>query len=282
MKNKVSLVLEGGGMRGAYTAGCLTWLIDNNIEFDAHYGISTGALHLSSYLLKSKEMLHELSTKYIADKSFIGIRSILKTGRIVSYDTMFNEILDKKLHYDFDGLKKINKCAKIGLYDLEKGKTEYHNINEVTSNHLKAACSLPIIGKIVNINNHEYLDGGITEMIPISEAVYDGYEKHLIITTKPAGFTRKPAKGFVVWLMRVLYPECPEISSDYKVRHLNYNKQINQIKDLLNNNKAVYLYPSETVKVSRLSGDPEKLNHLFNLGYKDMEKHADEIKKLFI
>lgn len=282
MTNKVSLVLEGGGLRGAYSAGCLTWLIDNNIEFDSHYGISTGAIHLCSFLMDDKKMLHDISCKYISDKSAIGIRSVLKTGRIVSYDTLFNDVLEGKLHYDFDKLRKTNKKGKVGLYSLDEAKTIYFEIKELTREHLKAACSLPIIGKIITIDNKKYFDGGITEMIPIKEAINDGNNKHLIITTKPASFKRKKSNSFVVNLMKVLYPICPKMSEDYKIRHLNYNNQIETIKNLKDNNEAVYIYPSETVNVSRLSGDPEKLEYLFNLGYKDMEEHKDEIKKLFI
>lgn len=281
MTNKVSLVLEGGGLRGAYTAGCLSWLIDNDIRFTAHYGISTGAINLCSFLLEDKKMLHDIACKYIADKSAIGIRSFFKTGRIVSYDILFNDVLEGKLHYDFDSLRNTSKIGKVGLYSLNEGKTIYFNVQDLTRDHLKAACTLPIIGKVVKINNQSYFDGGITEMIPIKEAVFDGNEKHLVITTKPSGYKRKSANPLIVSLMKALYPICPEMAADYKIRHLNYIKQINMIKDLENDKKAVYIYPSEKVDVSRMSGDETKLQYLFDLGYKDMENKKDEIKKLF-
>ncbi len=281
MKKKVSLVLEGGGMRGAYTAGCLAWLIDNNIEFDAHYGISTGALHMCSYLLKNKEYLHELSTKYIADKSAIGFRSLFREGRIVSYDHLFNVVLEKKVGYDFKAVSEIKKNAKVGLYDMDLGKTVYYPIEEVGKDELKAACSLPIIGKVVESKGRKFLDGGITEMIPITPSIYDANDRHLVITTKPGDYVRKPAKKIVVDYMRLCYPECPEISDDYNIRHLNYVKQINLIKELVDRKDAVYMYPSETVKVSRLSGNPETLNRLYELGYSDMEKKKEEINALF-
>ena len=268
-------------MRGAYTAGCLNWLINNGYEFDNCYGISTGAFHLCSFLFKDKEMLYQLSTKYIADKSYIGLKSLLKTGKIVSYDTLFDYVLDRKLGYNFDGLSSIKAHAKIGLYDLQRSETVYFPIQKVTKDHLKAACSLPIIGDVVNIDGKEYLDGGVTDMISIFKSVEEGNNKHLVITTKPKEFKRKPAKSLVVKLMKKLYPQCEEMAYDYQIRHINYKDQILEIEKLVKQGNAAYIYPSENVKVSRLSGNPEKLNYLYVLGYRDMEKRRHEIEELF-
>jgi len=278
---KTSLVLEGGGMRGAYTAGCLSWLIDEGITFDNHYGISTGALHLCSYLKGDKKDLHELSTKYICDKSSIGFRSLFREGRLVSYDHLFDDSLEKMYGYDFESIKKSEKNAKIGVYDLAEEKTVYISTKNITKDYLKAACSLPIIGKIVNIDNREYLDGGITEMIPISEAINDDNDRFLIIATKPSDYVRKPANKIVVFLMKMLYPNCHRISIDYSIRHLNYQKQIDIINELKNKKQALYFCPSESVKVSRLNGDPKTLSYLYELGRKDMEKRKQEIYALF-
>jgi len=281
MKNKIGLVLEGGGMRGAYTAGCLSWIIDEGLEFNGHYGISTGAIHLSSFLLKNKDYLFDISTKYIADKTSIGFASFFREGRIVSYDHLFNDVLDKQYGFDFDSLRKIKKTAKIGLYDMSLAETKYIDIQEVTREHLKAATSLPLLGKIVKINDKEYLDGGITKMIPIEESVLDGNTRNIIIATKPRSFIRKPAKSFVVWLMKMAYPNCRQIGEDYRIRHINYAKQMSIINDEVETGNAIYMCPSETVKVSRLSGDQETLEYLYELGRKDMEANKEKIYALF-
>lgn len=276
---KLSLVLEGGGMRGAYTAGCLSWLIDENIEFEGAYGISTGAVHLTSFLMKDKDLLFETSTRCIADKSVVGLIPLLKEGQLVSYDRLFDDILSKQLSFDITKVDSKTK-AKFGLYDLELGKTVYIPLTKMNNKLLKAACSLPIIGKIIKENNKEYLDGGITEMIPIKEAINDGYDHHLIITTKPIDYVRKPAHPFVVWLMGMVYKKCPNIRTDYRDRHLNYNDQIKMINDLVDEGKAFYRYPSKTINVSRLRGDQKDLEALFALGRQDMENSREAIYQL--
>lgn len=278
MGKKVSLILEGGGMRGAYTAGCLSWLIDEGIEFDGAYGISTGAVHLTTYLFKNKEWLKIISTEIFPAKDTIGIPALLKEGQIVAYNHMFSKLVEN-LGFDLKNIKT-NIKAKIGLYDLDKGETIFINKEEINQKLLVAACSLPLLGKVIKENNHKYLDGGISKMIPIEKAIEDGYDKHLIIATKPLDFVRKPANGFVVKLMKLAYPYCKNISKDYKVRHLNYKKQLDIIKNLVNSNDALYCYPTGEVKVTRLGGSKSDLVDLYNMGYQDMEKRKEEIYRL--
>ena len=279
-KHKTALVLEGGGMRGAYTAGALSWLLDNNISFDNAYGISTGAVYLAAYLNNSKKDLFDFSVKGIADKRVVGIKPLLHCGRIVDYDTLFDKILPDEFGFDIEKIKASNINAYIGLYDLKVGKTNYYPVKNLNMTQLKASTSLPILGKLVKYEGQELLDGGITDMIPINKAVEDGCDRNLVITTKPAGYIRKPAKNIVVKLMKSVYPQCENISKDYKVRHINYNNQIKLIKELESENKAVFMYPSKDSEVTRLKGSTQQLTDLYQLGYSDMENRKEEIFRL--
>ncbi len=276
---KTSLVLEGGGLRGAYTAGALSWLVDHDIEFDASYGISTGAVHLVNFLMKSKEDLFDFSVHKITDPRIIGLRPLLHCGRIVDYDFLFGHILTEECGFDISPLKGCRE-GFIGLYVLSEGRTIYYPTGEITMKQLEASTSLPILGKIICENGVEFLDGGITDMIPIRQAMADGCNRHLIITTKPGNFERKPANPFVVWLMKVTYPQCENISKDYKIRHLNYQDQITQIRKLEEKREAVYVYPSKQSNVTRLGGSEEELSELFKLGYDDMENRKETIFEL--
>jgi len=281
MDKKIALVLEGGGMRGAYTAGCLSWLIKENIKFDSHYGISTGAVYLCSYLLGEQRYLYELSNKYIAGKEAIGLNAFLREGRIVAYDYLFDYMLPQEFGFDNAELLEVGKTvdAKIGLYSLNECKTVYRQVKDLDINmqYLKASASLPIIGKPVEIDGVKYLDGGITDMIPIQEAINDNNTNFLIITTKPKGYVRKAANKFLTTAMKMSFPDYPQIYEDYKIRHLNYAKQIHLIENEVDHNKAIYMYPSETIDVSRLKGDPDDLQRLYDLGISDMEKRCEDI-----
>lgn len=276
-KFKTSLVLEGGGMRGAYTAGALSWLIDNNIEFDNAYGISTGAVHLTNFLNKNVKNLFEFSVDYIRDKNAIGLRSILRCAHLVDYDYIFDNLLMKIAHFNFDDLKKVKSSGKIGTYELKTGKAEYHSVQNLKLEELKAACTLPLLGKLVEFGDRQMLDAGISEMIPINESLKDGCEKHLVITTKPEGYVRKPSSKLVVFIMKLRYRNCPNIARDYEIRHNNYYKQINTINELVKKNDALYIFPTKPSNVTRLGGSREELTELYNLGRADMEAKKDEI-----
>lgn len=279
-KDKTSLVLEGGGMRGAYTAGALSWLIDNNVEFDNAYGISTGAVHLTNYLTKNNKNLFDFSVDYIRDSKAIGISAIIRCGHLVDYDYLFNELMIKVAHFNFDELKKVKVNGKVGTYELTSGKAEFHPVQDLKLEELKAACTLPLLGKVAILGDRQMLDAGISEMIPINESVKDGCTKHLVITTKPGDYVRKPSKKFVVNIMKLRYRNCPNIAEDYEIRHLNYYKQIDTINSLVKKNRALYIFPSKPSKVSRLGGSREDLVDLYNLGRADMEAHREEILSL--
>lgn len=276
MGKKISLVLEGGGMRGAYTAGALSWLIDNGIGFDGNYGISTGAVNLCSFLMGSKKYLFDFFTNYIADKKAIGIGPVLREGHIVSYKWLFDKTMVES-GFKMEDLKDLKNTAKVGVYDLSQSKTIFLNVKDMDIQLLKAACTLPILGATVKKDGHEYLDGGITKMIPIEEAIDDGMERHLVIATKPLDYVRKPANIFVRLLMKIVYRKCPQIEKDYRVRHLNYQKQISLIRSLVDKKEAVYMCPSKKTNVTRLGGSTEELIELYELGRSDMEARKEEI-----
>ncbi len=280
LDKKIALVMEGGGMRGAYTAGALSWLLDNGIEFTSSYGISSGAFYLCGYLMKDKEFLYNCSTNCVTDKRYMFLPGIMRSGKIVDYDFLFNQILVKENHMDLSPLKDLDVEGFFGLYDLSQGKTVYISTKDISVDLLKAAASLPILGKLVKVGDKEYLDGGITEMIPIEKAIKDGCEKFLIITTKPQNYVRKPAKKPIIALMKAMYPQCSQISKDYSVRHLNYKKQIEIIKDLTEKKKAVFCFPSRESQVTRMGGSKQQLDDLYELGYSDMEDRKQNLFEL--
>lgn len=171
---------------------------------------------------------------------------------------------------------------EVGAYDLKEGKTIYFKGRELDK-HLDiihGACALPVASAVVEAEGHRLLDGGITKMIPIERAVEQGCNKCLVITTKPKDYVRKPSSKIVCWLMKKMYKECPQVSEDYKIRHINYYKQREIIDHMVSENNAVNIYPSKTVKVSRWKGDAVNCKILYDLGYSDMEERKGEIYQL--
>ena len=176
-------------------------------------------------------------------------------------------------------LRDANPDMEVGAYDLGKGETCWFGPQDLDDELilLRGTCALPVASAVVEYKGRRLLDGGITKMIPIERAQEKGCTKFLVITTKPTDYVRKPASKIVRVMMKVLYKECPQVEKDYRVRHINYNHQMDLIKRLVSNGDAVLVNPSHTVKVSRWKGDPEKCEELYQLGYNDMESRKEEI-----
>lgn len=279
--SKIGLVLEGGGMRGAYTTGALVWLLDNNITFNYGVGISSGAVSLCNFYLKDKELLYDISVKHTADKRNVGIIPILKERRYVGYDFMFDELLLKQIKMNTQQLTKDKVNMEIGIYDLDKGETLFFGPEYLDSElrMLKASCALPIASRVVEYNGHRYLDGGISVMIPYQRSIDKGNDKHFVIVTKPDGYIRKKAGSFMQKFMKFNYPKYPKMCEQYNNRHIAYNEQMSKVLQGVKDNNTFLVRPSKNISVKRFKGDPKSLNELFELGYSDMEAQKEKILK---
>jgi predicted patatin/cPLA2 family phospholipase len=208
-----------------------------------------------------------------------GVGAMIHCGHYVDYEMIFEKYLRGVEHMSCQPLIDANPDMEVGAYDLDLGKTVWFRPKDMDPELvlLRATCALPVAAETVEYKGRKLLDGGITKMIPIERAVEQGCTKVMVITTKPADFVRKPASKFIRFMMKRIYKDYPKVEEDYQVRHINYYKQMTMIKDMVADNKAILMYPSETVKVNRFKGDEEKCLQLYNLGYADMEKRKDEI-----
>ncbi len=209
----------------------------------------------------------------------MGLNALLKGEGVFSFKNLLKQLTEKTA-FDLESIRNSDINAKVGLYNLNEGKTLYYPVKDITMDHLVAACSLPLLSKVVDINGTKFLDGGITKMIPIEEAINDKNDSFIVITTKPADFVRKPSNKFVVWLMKKVYKKYKSIGEDYDVRDKNYYDQLNLIKKLSNSGLALYRFPSKSSDVTRLKGTKEQLEELYNLGYQDMENSRERIMEL--
>lgn len=276
---KYGLVLEGGGLRGAYTAGALSWLYEQGITFDYHVGISSGAVYLSAFLLGDMENMYNAPVNYASDPEVVGIRALRREGYYVAYKYMFRHYLLEKGHFDVRPLIEKNPPMEIGAYSLKEGKTIWFEPKDMDPelDLIRASCALPIASEVIEYKGHRLLDGGITKMVPIERALEKGCTKCLVITTKPADYVRKPGSPILTWMMKRTYKECPQVAKDYTVRHLNYNKQMDIVNQMVKDGTGLLIRPSRTLKVSRFKGDPADLKDLFQLGYRDAQAMKDEI-----
>ncbi len=279
---KIGLVLEGGGMRGAYTAGALSWLIDQGIEFPYITGISSGALYASMFANKDKDLLFKASTELAGHKRNVGVNAFLHEGTPVGYNFLFDEIM-KHYHFDTERLRSFGGELEVGVYDIEASETLWKNQQDIADHpdYLKAACTLPLAGRAVVIEGKKYMDGGITTMIPIEKSLTAGCDRHLVITTKDRDFVRKPNGAATQFMLDRVYHKHKKLLADFRNRTDVYYHEKKIVDNLMAMSQAVLLYPSVKTNVKRTGGTVDEFKVLYQNAYDDCENNRTAILGLF-
>lgn len=276
---KIGLVLEGGGLRGAYTAGVLAWFLDHHVEFDIVVGISSGALLAAPFVTKDRKTLHDLAVVYSGKQDNVGLKPILREGTPVGYNYLFDTIINQQLKLDASKVREADTKMEIGIYDMSKCETIWLTNKDLDDRwqFVKAACTLPIAGRSVKIKGKKYMDGGLTTMIPIFRSEEHGCDRHVVITTKDISFVRKPNHPLLQVLLDLIYIKYPKMLKDFRKRTGIYYDEKAKVEHLVEENRALLIRPSKNLGVKRFSGDPEKLKALFDLAYADCDAQKGQI-----
>ncbi|HLS34991.1 MAG TPA: patatin family protein [Bacillota bacterium] len=273
------LVLEGGGMRGLYTAGVLEYFLEQNLYFPYNIGVSAGACMAASYLSRQKGRNKKVNLGYIDDKRYISFSNFIKNREVFGMDFIFDEIPNRLVPFDMSTFLKNSEEFVIVTTDCETGEPVYYD----KTNHghdlvllLRASSSLPFIASSVKYKGRKLLDGGITDPIPIKKAEEEGYEKNVIIMTKPVGYyKKKPGK-----LSRLIkYKKHPIINDLLVARYKHYNETLQYISKQEDQGKVFVIRPSKTLPVGRMERKKERLEELYKLGWNDTKEQFDKLKK---
>lgn len=279
---QAGLVLEGGGMRGAYTAGVLDFFLEKEMEFSSVYGVSAGAIHMCSYLSKQKGRSIDIWTKYGADVRYCSIWSLLFTGDLFNVKTCYDTVPNKWNVFDHATYEKYPGKAYAVATDIVTGKPEYFRIKECREGlqKVRASASMPLVSRNVPIEGGLYLDGGISDAIPIVKSVMDGNGKNVVILTKEVGYVRKPDS--MMGLMKLRYKKYPKIVEQMEKRHKVYNETLEYLDRLEESGKAFVIRPKKPSEVGRLEKNPEKLRALYREGYQDAKDCHKELLQFLL
>ena len=280
---KTSVIIEGGGMRGMYTAGILDCLIQQNLYWNNVYGVSAGACHGLSYISKQFDRARRVNVNYVNKIRYSGLFCMLRHGTYFGFDYIFRKIpLENPIDwYSFFNNQNDSRRFFVTVTNASTGKAEYiqPQTPEETLLWIEASSSLPIVGRAVRINNQDWYDGGISDSIPILQSEKDGHTKHIIILTQPEGYRKKPVSSSTKKVLNYMYKKYPELIKANLERSEKYNQTQEYISKLEAEGKAFVFRPKAEVLVDRLSKDKKKLQALYEAGYKDCLSRIDELIK---
>ena len=276
-KNKIALVLEGGALRGLYTAGVLDVFIENGIKIDAIFGVSAGALFGINY--KSKQIGRALryNLKYAHDKRYMGMYSLITTGDIMNRNFCFDKLVNELDPLDFETYNNSNVEFYAVVTNVDTGLAEYIEIKDARKDmeYLRASGSMPFVSNLVQINGNKYLDGAISDPIPLKKALDMGYGKIIVIQTRPADYTKTKS-----WLpFGLVYKKYPNFVKTANEVYIRYNETLNLIKKYENDGKIIVLRPSKKIKMQRVEKNLNKLQAIYDVGVKDCNEKIKVIKE---
>lgn len=277
--NKTCLVLEGGAMRGIYTAGVLDTLMQNNIKFDAIIGVSAGALFGINYKSNQKGRAYRYNMKYINDKEYIGLYSYLTTGNIMNKSFCFDKLVNELDKFDYQAFKNNKTKFYVVVTNLLTGTPEYQELTDLNDQnqmeYLRASGSMQYVSKPVKINNNYYLDGATGDSIPIKYMEKLGFNKIIVVGTRPEGYQKqyKPQPS------KIFYKKYPKFIKALSNRPSMYNETIKYIEKKANNHEIIFIRPSQDLKVKRIEKNKKKLSSLYTLGQNDTKEIISTINK---
>ena len=276
---KAGLVVEGGGMRGVYAAGVLDFFIEKDLFFENNYGVSAGACHLCSYLAKQYKRAFRVNVDYLNDKRYCSVHSLLKTGNLFGAEMLYDIIPNELDLFDYDTYNKNESNFYVVITDINTGKPEYVKIGDLKKDiiYVRASSSLPLLAQNVKINDKEYLDGGISDSIPIKKSIADGNKKNVVILTRDS--TYRKGKNSLMPIIKLKYKKYPNFVKSMADRYIVYNEILDFIKELEDNGDVFVIRPKKPVNIGRTEKNREKLEALYNDGYNDAKDCYEELLK---
>lgn len=276
---KTGLILEGGAMRGLFSAGVMDVFMENGIEFDAAIGVSAGAAFGCNYKSRQIGRVIRYNKRFARDKRFCSFRSLIKTGDLFGAEFCYHTIPDELDLFDNEAYLENPMDFYVVVTDIETGKAVYINSDEAGEDSLecfRASASMPLVSRPVEIKGRKYLDGGIADSVPIQYFESIGYDRNVIILTQPAGFVKKPSSA--VKLMKYALRKYPKIAETMADRHNEYNGTLDYIAAKEKAGEVVVIRPEAPLEIGRVEHNPDTMQKVYDLGRAAGEKYLDKVK----
>lgn len=264
---KIGLVLEGGAMRGVFTAGVIDAFLEEGVDVDLCIGVSAGACLACSYLCKQRGRGYATMTDYLDNKDYCSISSLIRTGDLFGADFLYHKIPEELYPIDHAVFLKGKTSFYVVATNCRTGKPEYLQVRDLYRDvdYVRASSSLPLLARMVELHGEQYLDGGVSDPVPVLKAMELGCDKVITVLTRHRGF-RKGAEVSVP-LIRGKYHRYPNLIHDMKVRHTVYNDTLSRIGKLEGEGRIFVIAPERPLDIRRSEKNRERLRAGYDHGY---------------
>lgn len=278
----IGLVLEGGGMRGLYTSGVLDYFMEQGLYFPYVIGVSAGACNALSYISRQPGRSHDININYANDPRYISYMNLLTGKGLFNMEFVFNDLANRLIPFDYDTFEQASETLIIPATRCETGKAVYFEKSKCPDIYTaaRASCSMPFVSRRVLFDGCELLDGGIADPIPIAKSMEDGNSRNVVILTRHKGYRKSPS--IVHKLAETTYSKNNELVAALCNRYKKYNETLSVIEKMEEKEEIFVLRPRADAEVDRVERDVDKLENLYNEGYRDAKESFSALKQNFL
>jgi len=278
MPEGTALVLEGGGMRGFYSAGVFEAFMDAGVLFPYIIGVSAGAANALSYASGQRGRNRQIVQYYVSDPRYVSRRNLLLHRSLFGMRFIFHDIPQKYLFFDQEMFQQQNCRFLTGAFDCRNGRTIWFDKQPADAQMeiVKASCSVPLVSPIVRYKGLDLLDGGVADPIPIEKSLADGNTFHVVVLTRNKGYAKEAFTHNR--LLKLFYHRHPQVAEAMRDRHQAYNQQLDLCERLEKEGKAMIIRPEQPLQVERSAADKAKLLALYDEGHKEGEAALKRIQ----
>ena len=279
---KRGLVLEGGAMRGLWTAGIIDVMMEHDVWPDGLIGVSAGAAFGCNYKSRQIGRAIRYNMRFAHDARYSGVRSLLTTGDYYNAEFGYHVIPKQYDIFDDEAFNANPMEFIVVCTDVETGKAVYQPLTEAsydTYEYIRASASMPLASKVVTLGGRKLLDGGVSDSIPLAYFESIGYERNMVILTQPEGYQKEHLR--LMPLMRIALWKYPNMIQAMDVRHEMYNKQLAYVAQAEHEGRCMVIRPDEPIPIGHISHDAEQMRKVYEMGRKAGERYIDRIREFY-
>ena len=279
---KKGLVLEGGAMRGLWTAGVTDVMMEHDIRPDGLIGVSAGAAFGCNYKSRQVGRAIRYNTRFARDKRYSGLWSLVTSGDYFNANFGYHVVPYEYDLFDTKAFEENPMQFIVVCTDVLTGQAVYHDMQHVSYEELewlRASASMPLVSKVVEVEGHKLLDGGVSDSIPLSYFESIGYDRNVVILTQPLGYRKAPSK--LMPLMRLSLRKYPQFIKAMSERYLMYNKQLEYVAQAEAEGRCLVIRPDEKIPIGHISHDAEQMRRVYEIGRQVGERYIEKIKEFY-
>ena len=227
---KTALVLEGGGMRGMFSAGVFEAFLAHQFTFPYITAVSAGACNILSYMSAQPLRTRQIIEHYVTDKRYFSVRNWIKSGSIFGFDFIFKELPKQLLPFDYAAYRAYPGVLQVAATDIVNGESVWYDQEAMGQDFIpvRASSSMPFVAPVVKHEGRALLDGALLAPIPYQKALDAGYEKLIVVLTRNEGYRKK--KGVPKFLLKSVYKKYPKLWEIMEQRPKLYNEQLEAVE----------------------------------------------------